>query len=107
MFASGSDDGQVIIWDIENNGTDPTNGNGEDGPPTQLFPHEMHKSAIEDIAWRPSNILKGDSAKDLLLGSLETQNQFHVYQMKEEFTYTDNLKEVEDLYDLIDDAELE
>lgn len=79
LFASGSDDGQVIIWDVENNGTDPTHGGGEDGPPTLLFPHEMHKSAIEDIAWRPSHVLKGDTAKDLLLGSLETQNVFHVY----------------------------
>ena len=74
LFASGSDDGQVIIWDIEKNGTDPTGGNNEDGPPTQLFPHEMHKSAIEDIAWRPSLNMKSNAAKDLLIASIETQN---------------------------------
>ena len=66
-----------------------------------------HSSVIEDLAWRPSHLMPTSDSRDLMLASTETQMRFQVWQMKNDFIGEDQLKMVEDLAPLIDEAEIE
>ena len=48
-----------------------------------------HSSVIEDIQWRPNQLVKGNATQDLMLASLETSMMFQVWQMKDEFASED------------------
>jgi len=51
LFMSSSTDGKLFVWDHSKTGEEQARHDYEDGPPELIFPHEYHKSGIEDIAW--------------------------------------------------------
>ena len=53
ICVSGSDDGKVYVWDNTKNGEEQARKDYDDGPPEMIFPHMMHNSQIEDIAFCP------------------------------------------------------
>ena len=54
VFASGSSDRRVHIWDIAQIGAEQTPDDAEDGAPELLFVHGGHTSRITDLGWAPN-----------------------------------------------------
>ena len=84
MCISGADDGKVYIWDNSKNGEEQARKDYDDGPPEMLFPHVMHNSQIEDIAFCPA--IEGRE-QDLFpsVASVETQLFLQIWKPKEDF----------------------
>ena len=84
MLASGSDDKRIQIWDQKLYGHEQARQDYEDGPPELLFPHMYHDSTVEDLQWRPvcPNTAQNHEFT-LSIGSLETDKQFQIWQMRQ------------------------
>jgi histone-binding protein RBBP4 len=54
IFASGSGDRRINLWDISKIGYEQTPEDAEDGPPELLFVHGGHTSKPVDLTWCPS-----------------------------------------------------
>lgn len=53
ILVSASDDGKCYVWDNAKCGEEIARQDYEDGPPELVFPHEMHKSKVEEVCWNP------------------------------------------------------
>ena len=102
ILATGSDDNHIYVWDQAQCGSEQARTDYEDGPPELIFPHMYHGSVIEDIQWVPNP--KGEQFS-MMLASLETNMQFQIWQMNQEF----RSQEIDCLHlaDFVDENELE
>lgn len=75
IFASGSSDHRVHIWDMTKIGTVQDDDHKDDGPPELLFIHGGHLGRVIDLGWN-------NSEDDLLIASCEDDfNAIHVWSM--------------------------
>ena len=105
VLASGSDDKKIHIWDQSLFGLEQARQDYEDGPPELQFPHMYHSSSIEDLQWRPQTNSGHHSYFDMAIASLETDQQFQIWQMNQDFAEKE--EDIIDLGEFIDDGELE
>ena len=104
VCVSGSDDGKVYVWDNSKNGEEQARKDYDDGPPEMIFPHMMHNSQIEDIAFCPK--AEGRSQEFFpSVVSVETQLQMQMWKPKEDF-FEEEVDMLEKL-DLIRNEDLE
>jgi histone-binding protein RBBP4 len=54
LFASGSSDRRIIVWDISRIGAEMSDEELKDGPPEMLFMHGGHTARISDLSWNPN-----------------------------------------------------
>lgn len=105
VLASGSDDKKIYIWDQSLFGLEQARQDYEDGPPELQFPHMYHCSNIEDLQWRPPMRSAHESTFNMAIASLETDKQFQIWQMNQDFAEKE--EDIIGLAEYIEDCELE
>lgn len=88
MFASGSSDRRIILWDIARIGAEQTEEEKRDGPPELLFLHGGHTSKVSDIDWNKN--------EKLMLASVAEDNIIQIWNIAREIYYDDKDIPMED-----------
>lgn len=73
IFASGSSDRRVNVWDLTRIGEEQSVEDAEDGPPELLFVHGGHTAKVSDVSW--------NLVDPWVLGSAAEDNILQVWQM--------------------------
>ena len=90
IFASGSSDRRIAVWDLAAIGLEQTPDDAEDGPPELLFVHGGHTSRTTDIAWA------NGEGMDWYVASAAEDNVVQVWKMSEGI-YARGEKKVDDM----------
>ena len=95
VFASGSGDRRVNVWDVSRVGLEQSAEDAEDGPAELMFVHGGHTDKVGDVSWLGDGGGKGqgESGEDWVVASVGDDNIVQVWQMAASIWGDDGMEE--------------